>query len=142
MQAKNGDKVKIHYQGTLTDGTVFDSSYQREPLEFTLGEGQVIPGFENGVMGMEVEETKSISIEPEDAYGERNDNMIISFPKANLPEDFTPQIGQQIQLQDQQGNPIPVVIQDIKEEELVLDANHPLAGKVLNFDIELVEIAS
>jgi peptidylprolyl isomerase len=141
QQAKKGDTVKIHYHGRLTDGTTFDSSEGREPLEFELGGGQVIPGFDLGVTGMAIGEKKTINIPAAEAYGEKNEEMILEFPRAQFPEDMVPEIGMQLNMSNSQGQNFPVVIVEVKEEVVMLDANHPLAGKELIFDLELVEIA-
>lgn len=139
-QAQKGDKVKVHYHGKLTDGSTFDSSEGREPLEFTLGSGQVIPGFDNGVAGLAVGEKKTITIPVEDAYGPANDEMIIEFPKTQFPADMNPEVGMTLNMRNDQGQAFPVVVKEIKEDSVVLDANHPLAGKDLIFDLELVDI--
>jgi peptidylprolyl isomerase len=141
-QAKSGDKVKVHYTGKFEDGEVFDSSEGREPLEFTLGEGNVIPGFDNGVIGMDLNDKKSITIPPDDAYGQRRDDMVLEVKKTDFPENITPELGQQLQMTNPNGQAVNVVITDVKEETVTLDANHPLAGKTLVFEIELVEIAA
>lgn len=140
-KAKKGDNVKVHYKGTLKTGEQFDSSEGRSPLAFTVGAGQMIKGFDDAIPGMEVGEKKTINIAPKDAYGEKNADAIIEFPKANIPEDMKLEPGMKLQLQNQQGQPFPVVVTEIKEEVVILDANHELAGKELVFDIELVEIA-
>jgi peptidylprolyl isomerase len=137
--AKQGDKVKVHYTGRLKDGTVFDSSENREPLEFTLGNGQMIPGFEKAVDGMSVGEERTAEIVADDAYGQRQDNMVVNVPKEQVPEGIQPQVGQQLAI-NRGGQNIPVVVADITETEVILDANHPLAGKDLVFDIKLMEI--
>lgn len=139
-QAKAGDTVQVHYTGKLEDGRVFDSSEGREPLEFTLGGGNVIPGFEAAVGGMEKGEKTTAKIEPSDAYGERRDDMVMQVDKAQMPEEMSPEVGQQLQLQLQNGQSIPVVVTSIGEETVTIDANHPLAGETLVFDIELVGI--
>jgi FKBP-type peptidyl-prolyl cis-trans isomerase 2 len=141
QQAKKGDTVKIHYHGRLTDGTTFDSSEDREPLEFELGSGMVIPGFDLGVSGMTIGEKKTINIPAAEAYGEKNEEMILEFPKTQFPQDMTPEVGMQLNMSNNQGQNFPVVIVEVKEEVVMLDANHPLAGKELIFDLELVEIA-
>ena len=140
-QVKSGDTVKVHYHGKLTDGTTFDSSEGREPLEFEVDGGGMIPGFNDGVIGMITGEKKTIVIAPEDAYGPVNDDMFMEFPIDRFPPDMKPEIGMQLMMTDGQGQQMPVVIVDIKEESVILDANHSLAGKELVFDIELVEIA-
>ncbi len=140
--AKKGDKVKVHYTGKLTSGDQFDSSAGRSPLEFTIGAGQMIPGFDAAIPGMNIGEKKTITISPENAYGEKKEEAIIEFPKANIPADMKLEPGMKLQLHNEAGQPFPVVVTDIKEEVVLLDANHELAGKELIFDIELVEIAS
>jgi peptidylprolyl isomerase len=139
-KAKKGDNVKVHYKGTLTSGEQFDSSEGREPLAFTVGAGQMIKGFDEAIPGMSVGEKKTINISPENAYGEKNNEAIIEFPKANIPEDMKLEPGMKLQLQNQQGQPIPVTVTEIKDDVVILDANHELAGKELVFDIELVDI--
>lgn len=140
QQAQHGDKVKVHYHGTLSTGETFDSSNGREPLEFTVGSGQVIKGFDEGVKGMSVGEKRKIEIPVQDAYGEKNQELIIEFPKTQFPEDMIPEVGQQLMMSNGSGESFPVIIKEIKEESVLLDANHPLAGQDLTFDIELVEI--
>ena len=140
-QAKSGDTVKIHYTGTLDDGTQFDSSSGREPLEFTLGSGQVIPGFEQAVEGMAVGDSKSVNIPPEEAYGPRHEQMIQEVPKTALPDDLEPVEGMALQAQGQDGKVINLTVTAVQDESITVDGNHPLAGKALNFDIELVDIA-
>jgi len=140
MEAKQGDVVRVHYTGRLTDGTQFDSSEGREPLEFTIGGGQMIKGFDTGVLGMAVGEKKTIQVAPNEAYGERDEEAIIEFPSANIPEDMKLEPGMQLTLRNQFGQPIPVVVLEVKDEIIIMDANHMLAGKDLVFDVELVEI--
>lgn len=140
QQAKNGDTVKVHYHGRLTDGTTFDSSEGRDPLEFEVGSGSVIAGFDTGVDGMAVGEKKTINIPVEQAYGPKDPNMIVEFPKENFPPDMVPEIGMHLTMTNNQGHQIPVVITDVQAETVMLDANHPLAGQDLIFDIELVSI--
>ncbi|MEN8142655.1 MAG: peptidylprolyl isomerase [Thermodesulfobacteriota bacterium] len=139
-QAKSGDAVKIHYKGTLDDGTVFDSSEGRDPLAFTLGGGQVIPGFDEAVTGMAVGESKSVNIPADKAYGQRNEEMIIEAPRDQVPPEITPEVGQQLQMGGPNGEVVVVVIVEVTDDHIKLDANPPLAGKDLNFDIELVSI--
>lgn len=141
QQAKKGDKVKIHYHGRLEDGSIFDSSAGRSPLEFELGSGQVIPGFDAGVTGMSVGEKKTINIPFMEAYGPVSEEAIIEFPKANFPSDLQIEVGLQLMMNNGAGQQFPVTIKEIKDEVVVLDANHSLAGKDLIFDLELVEIA-
>lgn len=140
QQAQNGDKVKVHYHGTLRTGETFDSSNGREPLEFTVGSGQVIRGFDEGVKGMQVGDKKRVEINVEDAYGEKSQDMIIEFPKTQFPADMNPEVGQQLMMSNGSEQSFPVVITEVKEASVLLDANHPLAGQDLIFDIELVEI--
>ena len=140
-QAKQGDTVKVHYTGKLQDGNVFDSSVNREPLQFTLGAGNMIPGFEQAVQGMNVGDKKTAEIPSEQAYGEKREDMIISVPRENVPGDIQPEVGQQLAIQQQGGQQVPVTVTEVTEEKVVLDANHPLAGKDLVFEIELVEIS-
>lgn len=140
MAAKNGDKVKVHYTGKLTSGEQFDSSAGREPLEFTVGAGQMIKGFDAAIPGMEIGDKKTVNISAEEGYGEKDPNAIIEFPKENVPADMKLEPGMQVTLSNQYGQPVPVVVQEIKDDVIVMDANHFLAGKELVFDIELVEI--
>ncbi|MBS1626399.1 MAG: peptidylprolyl isomerase [Bacteroidetes bacterium] len=140
QQAKKGDKVKVHYHGKLTDGTTFDSSAGREPLEFEVGAGMMIAGFDKGVVGMSIGEKKTIQIPAAEAYGEANEEMIFDFPKERFPADMTPEVGMQLSMNNGQGGIIPVTIIEVKEDVVVLDANHHLAGKDLIFDIEMVAI--
>jgi peptidylprolyl isomerase len=138
--AKKGDNVKIHYKGTLQDGTVFDSSEGREPLGFTLGGGQVIPGFDEAVMGMSEGEAKNVTIPVDKAYGPRNDELVMPVPLSQVPADLKPEVGQQLQMGGPDGQPVMVKIIDITDEHIMLDANPPLAGEDLIFDLELVAI--
>lgn len=140
-KVKDGDTVKVHYTGTLDNGEVFDTSENREPLEFTLGQGQLIPGFEKAVTGLAVGESTTVDIPSAEAYGEAREDLIISVPKNQLPEDVEPQIGMQLQVNQPNGQPVPVRVTAIGDEDLTLDANHPLAGQDLTFKIELVEVA-
>lgn len=140
QQVKEGDLVKVHYTGKLTSGEQFDSSAGREPLEFTVGAGQMIKGFDAALPGMVVGDKKTINIPAEEGYGERSDEAIIPFPKENVPEDMKLEPGMTLTLSNQQGQPIPVVVIEVKEDVVVLDANHFLAGEELIFDIELIEI--
>lgn len=140
--AKKGDKVKVHYHGKLTDGTTFDSSEGREPLEFEVGSGQVIPGFDNGVTGLQIGEKKTVNIPAAEAYGQVSDEQIVEFPKSQFPADMTPEVGMPLQMSNDQGQTFQVVIKEVKDDTVILDANHPLAGKDLVFDIELVDIVA
>lgn len=142
QQAKNGDTVKVHYHGRLTDGTTFDSSEGREPLEFQVGSGSVIAGFDQGVEGMAIGEKKTINIPVEQAYGPKDPGMIVEFPIANFPADMKPEVGMHLNMTNGSGQVIPVVITGVATEIVTLDANHPLAGQDLIFDIELVAIDS
>ena len=139
-QAKSGDKVKVHYKGTLNDGSVFDSSEGREPLEFVVGSGQVIPGFDNAVMGLSVGESKSVNIPSAEAYGPYQENMVLAIEKDKFPAGLSLTVGEQLQIPSQNGQPVVVVIKEVTDDKVTLDANHPLAGQDLNFNIELVEI--
>jgi peptidylprolyl isomerase len=148
-QAKAGDRVKVHYTGRLDDGTVFDSSEEcsedecgcgHGPLEFTIGSGEVIPGFDAGVTGLSVGESKKIHIPVEEAYGERNDQMTAVVPRGELPPEMVPQVGQQLEVTQGDGQVFLVTIVDVTDESITIDGNHPLAGQALNFDIKLVEI--
>lgn len=141
MAAENGNNVKVHYTGKLQDGTVFDSSEGRDPLAFTLGAGQMIVGFEKAVLGMSVGDKTTAEIPATEAYGERNEQLIMPFPKDKFPKDMEVSVGMPLTMQNQDGQPIPVTVVEIKETEIMLDANHQLAGKDLIFDIEVVEIA-
>jgi len=140
QQVKSGDTVKVHYNGRLSDGTTFDSSSGRDPLEFKVGSGQVIKGFDDGVTGMAVGDKKTVQIPVNDAYGPKDDSMVVEFPKSNFPEDLKPEVGMQLNMTNGSGQVIPVVILEVADETVILDANHPLAGQELIFDIELVGI--
>jgi FKBP-type peptidyl-prolyl cis-trans isomerase 2 len=139
--AKSGDTVKVHYHGRLTTGETFDSSEGREPLEFTIGSGMVIKGFDDGVTGMNTGEKRTINIPVEEAYGPVNPEMIFDFPKSNLPPEMEVEIGMQLMMHNGSGQQIPVVVREVKEENIIIDANHPLAGQELVFDLELVSVA-
>ena len=137
---KAGDKVKVHYTGTLTDGTKFDSSVGREPLPFEVGAGMMIKGFDAAVVGMAVGETKTVDIPAAEAYGPENPELIIDVPRTNLPPDLNPEVGQQLGMSQPNGQQVPVTIREVHEDKVVIDANHALAGKDLIFEIEIVEI--
>jgi peptidylprolyl isomerase len=139
-QAQAGDTVRIHYSGTLDDGTQFDTSEGSDPLEFAVGSGMVIAGFDKAVEGMAVGESKSVKIPPEEAYGPRHDQLVQEVPKTALPDDIAPAVGMQLQGKSADGQVMNLVVTDVKDEEITVDANHPLAGEELTFDIELVEI--
>jgi peptidylprolyl isomerase len=139
--AQSGNTVKVHYTGKLKDGTVFDSSVQRdEPLEFTIGQGQMIAGFEKAVTGMEVGANKVADIPVTEGYGERREDMILEVPRKDVPENINPEVGQRLAVQQKDGNSIPVTVTNISDNSITLDANHPLAGEDLVFEIELLEV--
>ena len=140
-QVKEGDVVTVHYTGKLVNGEQFDSSIGREPLEFTVGAGQMIKGFDAAMPRMNLGEKKTINIVPEDAYGARSEEAIIEFPKENVPADMKLEPGMPLTLSNQAGQPVPVIVVEVKDDIIVLDANHFLAGQELIFDIELVEIS-
>ncbi|UEG51245.1 peptidylprolyl isomerase [Ferruginibacter lapsinanis] len=140
MQAKNGDAVSVHYTGRLVTGEQFDSSAGREPLAFTVGAGQMIKGFDAAIPGMAIGDKKTITIAAADAYGEKDPAAIIQFPKENVPADMKLEPGMQLTLSNQYGQPVPVVVIEVQDTVIVLDANHHLAGQDLVFDIELVTI--
>jgi len=140
QQVKSGDKVKVHYHGKLTNGETFDSSEGRSPLEFEVGGGMVIKGFDDGVTGMSIGEKKTVNIPFNEAYGPRNPEMIIEFPKDRFPQDMEIEVGLPLAMSGGNGEQFQVVVTEIKEDSVMLDANHPLAGQDLVFDIELVEI--
>jgi peptidylprolyl isomerase len=140
-QAKAGDTVQVNYTGKLADGTVFDSSVGGQPLQFTLGSGQVIPGFDKAVTGMRVGEKKTVTILAADAYGQRRDNLIAEVSRSQLPSDMTPQVGMELQSTAKDGSTMVVTITKVTDNTSVtIDANHPLAGKDLTFELELVKI--
>jgi len=140
LQAKQGDTVRVHYTGRLEDGTIFDTSIHREPLEFTIGADEVIPGFEQAVIGMNPGEVKTVVIPAEDAYGPHRQDMVLTVRRDQFPVGIQPEIGQQFQVGLEGGGTILVMVTEVSEDAVTLDANHPLAGKDLTFDIELVEI--
>ncbi|MCT4610508.1 MAG: peptidylprolyl isomerase [Pelagimonas sp.] len=139
-QVKSGDTVRIHYTGTLEDGSVFDSSEGRDPLEFTVGSGQIIPGLDKALPGMEVGEKKKVDIAPEEAYGPVHEEARQAIPRAEIPADIPLDLGTQLQMQSPTGEIIMVTVIDVTDTEVTLDANHPLAGKALTFDFEIVSI--
>jgi len=139
-KVKDGDTVKVHYTGKLENGDVFDSSREKEPFEFTVGNKAVIPGFEKGLVGMGVGDTKTIEIPPEEAYGSKQDELVVVVNKSEFPDDITPSVGQRLQIKQQDGNPVVVTITDLTEDSITLDANHPLAGYTLFFEVEVLDI--
>jgi peptidylprolyl isomerase len=139
-QAKTGDKVKVHYTGRLDDGTVFDSSDNRPPLEFTIGNGEIIPGFEKAVIGMEIGESKSTKIISDQAYGEHRQELVGEVKRNMVPDSLKPEVGQRLEMARPDGQTIPVIITAMTDEAITIDANHPLAGKDLTFEIKLMEI--
>ena len=142
MKVKQGDSVKVHYVGTLNDGNEFDNSYKRgSTLDFKVGEGQMIKGFDNAVAEMNVGDKKTINIKPEEAYGERKEEAIMAVAKDNFPPDFIAKEGEMVQGRTESGQPINALIIEVQDIDIILDMNHPLAGEELNFEIELVEIS-
>lgn len=139
-QAKAGDKVKVHYAGSLEDGTVFDSSYEGEPMEFTVGERMLIPGFEDAVIGMGVGDLKTVSILPEDAYGSYIEDLVTVVERSQIPSSLEPKIGMMLQANSDDGMVVPFTVKDVTKDSVILDGNHPLAGKGLTFKIELLEM--
>lgn len=140
-KVENGVFVSIDYTGTLDNGEVFDSSEGRQPLEVQMGNGNVIPGFESALMGMSLNETKTFTLTPQDAYGERDPERVYNFPIADVPEGMTPEVGQTLMLSSPQGQQIPARVESIDDDKVVFDLNHPLAGKSLTFDIKVVGIS-
>ena len=139
-QVKENDTVKVHYTGKLTDGQVFDTSEGKEPIEFTLGKGQLIPGFEKGLLDMKVNEKKTITIPKEEAYGEPREDLVQEVEKSQLPEEIKPEVGMGLVSKTPDGREMNLVVAEVKEDTIVVDGNHPLAGKDLVFDLEVVEI--
>lgn len=142
QQVKKGDTVRVHYTGKLVSGEQFDSSTGREPLEFEVGAGMMIKGFDDAVIGMIIGDKKTVNIPAPEAYGERSEEMVIDFPRSNFPDDMTPEVGMQLMMNNNAGQQFPVTIVEVKDDVVILDANHMLAGKELVFDIEMVEIDS
>lgn len=139
-QVKQNDKVKVHYTGKLNTGEIFDSSLEREPLEFQVGQGQIIPGFENGVLDMKVNEKKTLVIPSAEAYGEVRKDLVHEIPKEHLPQEVQPEVGMTLISQSPDGQEIPLIVKEVKEDSIIVDANHPLAGQELTFEIEIVGI--
>jgi peptidylprolyl isomerase len=142
VQVKHGDKVKVHYTLKDAKGQVIESSKELVPIEFTIGEGKVIPGFEKGILGITLNETKTIIISPEDAYGLRDEKKVFEFERKNAPGDFDPRVGDTVRMHRPDGKTVPVTVISVTEKGFLMDANHPLAGKELTFELELVEIVS
>ena len=140
IMAENGDTVKVHYKGALEDGSVFDTSKGGEPLEFILGGGNMIAGFDKAVNGMQVGEIKTVTIPADEAYGPHRDDLVLVIERDKLPEDLKPGIGQQLEMSQPDGRTVTVVVTDVSEASITVDANHPMAGKDLTFEIELVAI--
>ncbi len=140
QQVKKGDKVRVHYHGKLNDGSTFDSSEGRDPLEFTVGAGQVIKGFDDAVMDMTPGDKKTVNIPSHEAYGERSEDMLMEYPLDDFPADIKPEAGMELHMSDEEGHVFPVMVHEVKENSVILDGNPPLAGKDLIFDIELVSI--
>jgi FKBP-type peptidyl-prolyl cis-trans isomerase 2 len=138
--AKAGDKLRIHYTGRLDDGTVFDQSEGRDPLEFTAGSGEIIPGLDRGVIGMAIGESREVTVPPEEGYGDRDEGRVQSVPREAIPDHIPTDPGTQLSVQTQEGQTVPVVVSNATESHVELDANHPLAGRTLKFDVTLVEI--
>lgn len=139
-KVNKGNTVRVHYTGKLESGKEFDSSLDRQPLQFEVGAGNVIKGFEDAVVGLKIGEKKTVTIPSEDAYGSYDENLLIEIPKKNVPEGIIPEVGMRLQLVNQQGQAAHVVVTEILDETVRLDANHPLAGKTLVFDLEVLEI--
>ena len=139
-EAQVGDLVSVHYTGKLKNGEVFDSSKDRNPLEFTLGNKELLAGFEDGVVGMKPGESRSVTLEPENAFGDRSEDLLLKLPKNEFPQNITPSVGLQLRLSNASGNEMTVVITEVGEDSVTLDGNHPLSGQTVVFDIELLEI--
>ena len=138
-QAASGDTVRVHYTGTLADGSQFDSSVGREPFELTIGSGQVIPGFEDALVGMAAGDTRSVTLEPNDAYGPHDPQLLHVVERARVPADVDLSVGTVLQASDPGGNPVRLLVVELSDDNVTLDANHPLAGKALTFELQLVE---
>ena len=139
-QARNGNTVKLSVTGKLEDGTVFAASNESAPIEFTLGEGQVLPGIEEAAEGMAAGETKTVQVPAEQAYGARRDDLMQEIPREYLPEDLSPEVGQRLQIEQTNGDNVTASVIEVTQESITIDANHPLAGQDLTFDIEMLEI--
>jgi len=138
-KVRKGDTISVHYTGRFDDGSIFDSSLNRAPLKFTVGAGQIIKGFDDAVIGMVEGEKKTVVISPDDAYGQRSEDLVFDFPRTNVPDDMELEVGMMLQLRDDQGNPVPAVVAALSDDFVTMDCNHPLAGKTLEFDIQIVE---
>jgi len=141
-QASTGDTVHVHYRGTLSDGTEFDNSVGRDPLQVTLGQGQVIPGFENALMGMAEGDTKTITLPPEEAYGDKNPGLIHEVERAQIPPEIQLEVGGMLAATDAQGRQMQLTVVALEGDKVTLDANHPLAGKALTFELTMAKIAA
>jgi len=139
-QAKNGDTVRVHFTGKLDDGTVFGSTEENQPLEFTIGNEKVIPGFEKAVEGMNTGESKTVTLDSDQAFGARRDELVLDIEKTELPDHISPTVGQQLRMERSDGDQVDVRVTNVGPETVTLDANHPLAGENLTFDMKLVEI--
>jgi peptidylprolyl isomerase len=139
-QAKNGDKVTVHYTGKLVDGCIFDTTVGEDPLVFTLGEGELIDGFEEGVLSMRVGEKKTVTLEPEKAYGERYEDMVFEVPRSEIPDDLELEIGDELEFNDEEDEPVLATVCQLNEETVTFDGNAPLAGETLIFELELIKI--
>lgn len=140
QKAEQGDTVAVHYTGTLDSGETFDSSRGREPLEFTVGGGQVIPGFDRAVEGLGVGETREVRLDPDEAYGQAREDLVVAVPRSQFPPEGEPEVNQQVQVQIAPGQNRVARITQVEDSEITLDLNHPLAGQALTFDVELLEI--
>ncbi len=140
MTIEAGNQISVHYTGTFEDGEIFDSSQGRDPLSFEVGAGQMIQGFDEAVVGMKNGESKRITLAPEEAYGPRNEELLIDIPNSNFPEDMKLEVGMMLQMSNQEGQPVPATVAEINEESVKMDVNHPMAGKTLNFEIEIIDI--
>ncbi len=141
QKVETGQFVSVHYKGTLQNGEVFDTSEGRHPLEVQIGAGQIIPGFEKALMGMSLNEKKAFTLDPEDAYGQKDDSLTHAFPRKDVPAELNPEVGQTVALSSPEGQQVPAMITQVDDEKVVVDLNHPLAGQTLNFDIEVVGIS-
>jgi peptidylprolyl isomerase len=141
QKVETGQFVSVHYKGTLQNGEVFDTSEGRHPLEVQIGAGQIIPGFEKALMGMSLNEKKAFTLDPEDAYGQKDDSLTHSFPRKDVPAELNPEVGQTVALSSPEGQQVPAMITQVDDKKVVVDLNHPLAGQTLNFDIEVVGIS-